>query len=55
MDYSIENFCKNRISTESIGEVSRVEGWSKATSLKTFVEAQKWTPIIGQCAKSLFR
>lgn len=39
MDYSIENFWKNRISTESIGEVSLVKGWSQATSLKTFVEA----------------
>ena len=39
MDHSIENFWKNRISTESIGEVSLVEGWSQETSLDTFVEA----------------
>ena len=39
MDYSIENFWKNRISTESMGEMSLVKGWSQATSLKTFVEA----------------
>ena len=41
MDYSIENFWENRISTESIGEMSleKVKGWSRATSLETFVEA----------------
>lgn len=39
MDYSIENFWKNRISIESVGEVSLVKGWSQATSLDTFVEA----------------
>ena len=41
MDYSIENFWKNRISTERIEEMSlaKVEGWSQEPSLKTFVEA----------------
>lgn len=39
MNYSIEDFWKNRISTESIREMSLVKGWSQAASLETFVEA----------------
>ena len=39
MKFSINDFWKNRISTESIGEVSLVEGWSQAASQETFAEA----------------